>query len=609
MPELVTSATPFSEALIGWFVETTLVASALALLVLLATRLRWLTPGPAARHVFWLMVLLKLVTPPVIHWPWSLTSQTLPAPIAIESAEPSEIAEVVIAEPFPMSEVAVVDWQPEIELASSWSWSGWPVRVASVWLVGSVALGMLQAVRLVRFGRNLRGSSSAPDWLLDEAVGVGLRMGVRVPEIRVVAHLGTPLVWCLGRPVLLVPAALLKTLEAGRWRAIVAHELAHLRRGDHWVRRLEMVAGLAWWWCPLYWWVCRRIDFEAELACDAWAVWESPRDRVSYAESLIRIGTSFSLVDPPSPALGMAGTGRSFERRLTMILKDRVERHISMPSLLLASLLAALALPSWTFAAPAAAQDPKPSPDPKVDVIVVDTPEIEVRDFVVTVDDDDDDDDDKKKVEDKKKSDDKKATKKKKATKSTEDDAKALEKQREAIEAKFGPGSEFAKTMEALGKDIEAKFGDDSDFAKKMEALGKEMEAKFGPDSSFAKDLEKSIQEKLNNHDADPTKPKYRVEARVKASKAKAEADKGKAEAGKGKIEVLTTKPKFEVKVDTRRDPGKDLIEKVVTERRAQRIEAIQSAIDQLQQELKSLKAETAKDKGKKDKDEDDDDN
>ena len=103
------------------------------------------------------------------------------------------------------------------------------------WLVGSVVVVADQLGRIVRFRRTLRHATSAPGWLIAQAEEIGRRLSVRVPTIRVVDGLSTPLLWCLGRPMLLVPAELLATLEADRWRAILAHELAHLRRGDPWV--------------------------------------------------------------------------------------------------------------------------------------------------------------------------------------------------------------------------------------------------------------------------------------------------------------------------------------------------------------------------------------
>ena len=183
---------------------------------------------------------------------------------------------------------------------------------------------------------------------------MGARLGVRVPEILAVPHVATPMLWCLGRPKLLVPGRLIKSIEAARWRGILAHELAHLCRGDHWVGRLELVAGLFWWWNPLYWLTCRRLDAEAELACDAWVVWALPDDRLTYAEVLFQICSEFSRASSAAPALGVAGSGRFFERRLTMILRDRRLLPCLAAVLLAACLLALLALPSWTLARPTA---------------------------------------------------------------------------------------------------------------------------------------------------------------------------------------------------------------------------------------------------------------
>ena len=118
--------------------------------------------------------------------------------------------------------------------------------------------------------------------------------------------------------------------------------------------RLELVAGLIWWWNPLYWLTRSRLDAEAELACDAWVVWALPDDRLNYAEVLFQICSEFSLACSPAPALGIAGSGRFFERRLTMILRDRVSCGVSPLILLTAGLLALLALPSWTHATPSA---------------------------------------------------------------------------------------------------------------------------------------------------------------------------------------------------------------------------------------------------------------
>ena len=367
--------------MLGWFAETTLVASGLAAVAILAGRLRSI--GPTARHALWLVVLIKMMTPPLVSWPWAAPWRDLSRPIAsfevvsasagvaepifLETAargiEPSppdndnaQGGSAAIASP----EVEVVD--SGAPLAAKVSRLSMPdattIRrgLVSGWLAISIILGIGQASRVIRFGRRLREAVPAPDDLVDEAERIGRRLGVPVPEVLVVSDLGTPLLWCLGRPQLLVPGRLVKNLPVDRWQGILIHELAHLRRGDHWVSRLELAAGLIWWWNPLYWLTRARLDAEAELACDAWVVWAQPKDkdRLAYAEVLFDLCATLSLARSPAPTLGVAGSGRFFERRLTMILHDHVSCRLSPLGLLGACLLVLFALPSWSATNPAA---------------------------------------------------------------------------------------------------------------------------------------------------------------------------------------------------------------------------------------------------------------
>ena len=230
-------------------------------------------------------------------------------------------------------------------------------------LVGPFVVACLvQTFRVVRFRRRLRAAIPAPDEFIDEARWIGHRLGVSVPELLVVPDIGCPLLWCLGRPRLLLPARLVKTLPLEQWRGILTHELAHLRRGDHWVSRLELIAGLFWWWNPIYWLARARLDAEAELACDAWVVWALPKDRLIYAEVLVDIGTTLSMARPPAPMLSVAGSGRFFERRLTMILRDHVPCRLTPAGFLGAVFLLLFALPSWS-AAPIAVERGEPHGD------------------------------------------------------------------------------------------------------------------------------------------------------------------------------------------------------------------------------------------------------
>ncbi len=52
-------------------------------------------------------------------------------------------------------------------------------------------------------------------------------------------------------------------------RAILAHEIAHLRRRDHWAVWLELIADVLWWWNPACYFIRRRLHETRESACDA----------------------------------------------------------------------------------------------------------------------------------------------------------------------------------------------------------------------------------------------------------------------------------------------------------------------------------------------------
>jgi beta-lactamase regulating signal transducer with metallopeptidase domain len=348
-----------------WFAETALVASALAAVAAAVPRLRRL--GPAARHALWLVVLIKLVSPPFLRSPWPVV---MPWSISMESTG-HDATDLSIASAL-ADAASDRDWQGNRVAAAERQTRGWAEGVLSIdraelgrwalwsWLAVTSGLAVAQSVRLIKFRRKLRHAQAPPEWIVNEAGWVAARMGVRVPETLVVPGLGVPMLWCLSRSKLLLPAHLVGSLGADRWRGLLAHELAHLRRGDPWVRRLELIAGLIWWWNPVYLLARRRLDNEAELACDAWVLWALPGDRVVYAETMFEICASLARppARPPAPALGVTGAGRFFERRLTMILRDHVPCHLSLPGLLGAGLLALVALPAWSAADP-----PAPSPE------------------------------------------------------------------------------------------------------------------------------------------------------------------------------------------------------------------------------------------------------
>lgn len=371
--------------MLWWIVQTTIVAALLAALACAAGRLARLRP--AARHALWVVVLARLLTPPVVCWPWAVPGTArlvagssaadpgsdrppiaAPPPVVESIAWPADdppaasghvAAGIEPLDPVALDATAV----PEIEAGPSIAAGPEPpaarpepidVRslLAGGWIAGAGALAAYQLARILRFAGRLRSARPAPAPLTAEVARMAADAGVRPPRVACLPGLGTPMLWCGGRVVLLVPDGLLERLDPARRRCVIAHEIAHLARRDHWVSRLALVAGWLWWWNPLYWWVCRRLGVEAELSCDAWVVRRYPADRRPYAEALLDVCQSLSRPSP-TPALGIGGgSSRLVERRLRMILRDPARHSSRLRGVLAALLLATLGLPAWPRQAP-----------------------------------------------------------------------------------------------------------------------------------------------------------------------------------------------------------------------------------------------------------------
>jgi len=379
-----------------WLVENTVAAAALGLVVAVVCRFQ--RNRPALCHLLWLLVLVRLVTPPIpgLELPtaklreraWEIAGSAWErvAPKFLREAESSHGS--VSRRPQPPgtgrrlsgsedSGYATASGEKDAAGKSSESWSrsegpgliffaptdsGLP-RTLPIWFwaIGALLVLARESRRMIRVERLVRRSPLAPRELMRTVRRIGSRLGVRAPQVRLVSGLESPFVWSLARPVLVWPMANGVASETRCRPGLMAHELAHLRRRDHWTAWVETAALLIHWWNPLLWVVRRRLRFHAELACDAWAVETFPAARRSYAEALIDAAERMSLRAPriPVPVLGaMDVARREFEERLAVIFSSRrapdtasERRRAALAPAIATVLVGALTLLSWTSAA------------------------------------------------------------------------------------------------------------------------------------------------------------------------------------------------------------------------------------------------------------------
>ncbi len=322
---------------------------------------------PAVTHALWLLVLVKLVTPPFfqIGIPWPTTATGVDEPVALVNPEIDEVPLPVVPPAMPEIEVpaddawppfvvpeappqdvivavdpvilieapAVVIEQPAIVPAASWPWVE---MVGGAWLIGSLVWLGLACIRLWRFQRMLRFAEPAPDDVQALACELADRLDVRCPEVRVVPASVSPMLWTLGRmPRLLVPAGLLERLTPDQRATLLAHELAHWRRRDDRVRWLEFVVLALYWWSPLVWWSRRELHQAEEECCDAWVVSILPDSAKAYALALVETVDFLSdaPADLPLVASGL-GRVRLLKRRVTMILQGNTPRALTLTGML-----------------------------------------------------------------------------------------------------------------------------------------------------------------------------------------------------------------------------------------------------------------------------------
>src|SRR5262249_27012228 len=141
-----------------------------------------------------------------------------------------------------------------------------------------------------------------------------------------------PLVWAVGRPCLLLPAALPAKVGEQGLDTLLAHELAHLARRDHWMRWLEMVVLGLFWWDPLAWYARQQLREAEEQCCDALVVTALPEARRAYASAMVEAWDSLAPADPPPQLASGVGQVADLKRRLTMIMRGTTSPRLGLLS-------------------------------------------------------------------------------------------------------------------------------------------------------------------------------------------------------------------------------------------------------------------------------------
>lgn len=167
-------------------------------------------------------------------------------------------------------------------------------------------------------------SSPLPDsWLL-RAESIRVALGIRRQvSIRLIEKIGVPFTARVWRPIVWMPVSILTQMTPDQIEALIAHELAHIRRLDWIWNGLQCVIEAVLFYHPAIWWLNRRIRQERENACDDLAV-AVCGDAIVLAEAL----AGLERVRMPGHMLALSADGGSLMQRITRLLSPDTPMRI-----------------------------------------------------------------------------------------------------------------------------------------------------------------------------------------------------------------------------------------------------------------------------------------
>ncbi|HTH54234.1 MAG TPA: M56 family metallopeptidase [Edaphobacter sp.] len=181
-----------------------------------------------------------------------------------------------------------------------------------LWSLGCIAISGIWFVRWARLRAVAQRGESLPD----------------IDGLRVVMTSGgtEPGIFGIFRPILILPQGLTDNLTDAQLKAIVEHELCHVRRRDNLTAAIHMFVSVVFWFHPLVWLIGRQLMTEREAACDE-AVLKNAHSAFAYAEGILNV-CKFYLEVPVACVSGV--TGADLKKRIANILSGPVVHRLDL---------------------------------------------------------------------------------------------------------------------------------------------------------------------------------------------------------------------------------------------------------------------------------------
>lgn len=285
------------------------------------------------RYCIWMLILVKLILPPTLCLPtgigyWygldigpAFKQVTPETPVKVTTQETDAISaqygleHLPAIQPIELKSASVASTNQTIPIT-------WQAVVFLIWLVGLLVLSVLLFQRFL-FVKSLLAQSDKADVRLDETLQqccgqVGIRGNI---ELRLSKNMLSPAACGLFNPVILMPASLLESLSKEKLRAVLIHELAHIKRGDLWVNFLQTLLQIAYFYNPLLWFANAVVRSIREKAVDEMVLTTLGDEAGSYSSTLIDIAEiAFSRPHFSLRLIGVIESKKALTSRIKHIL-------------------------------------------------------------------------------------------------------------------------------------------------------------------------------------------------------------------------------------------------------------------------------------------------
>ncbi|HEX5272080.1 MAG TPA: M56 family metallopeptidase [Gemmataceae bacterium] len=251
----------------------------------------------------------------------------LPAPVVAPVAEDAPAERAVASAPL----------VSETPSRAPFKWPPLSLLLALAYAAAVAVLGARWLIGVMRLRHLLRGAKRVPAHVALEFWKVAGIRGLRV-ELLTSDRVSLPLTFGVRRPVILLPEAMCDDPAALRFA--LAHEWSHVERRDLLRWHLAGLAGLLFFWQPLFWWLRRQLRLGQDFLADGLAVRQAG-EAEDYAAFLVRLAKR-SVGLPAECALAVGGRRSNLYRRVIMLVNNRepLQRRCPAPWSLAAAVLA-----------------------------------------------------------------------------------------------------------------------------------------------------------------------------------------------------------------------------------------------------------------------------